>query len=79
MKQLLFGDYTKISEEIGNVDWQSEFMNKGVNRNWENFKQKVHASVNRHVPMGVKKIKCPKAPWRKNKCKGSVRTKYSYS
>ena len=56
------GNFTKIKEEIGGIDWESTFMHMDTEEKWNIFRAIIERVIDKYVPS--KKVnKKKKKPW----------------
>jgi hypothetical protein len=48
--QFFKGKYNLMSDELSDVDWDTLFENKNVEKMWNIFKSKLHNSMENHIP-----------------------------
>ena len=70
-------NYTKISEDIGRMDWSS-LVTMNVDDAWDKIKSLLNTCMENHVPL-VKPKKClhPRAPWWSEKLLKDVKLKHA--
>ena len=59
------GNYDRIIEELGRINWEVEFENKTVHESWDIFKIKLKALIEEYIPMT--KHKDYNEPWMNGK------------
>ena len=57
------GNYTAISEEFSETDWDMLLSNDDIEINWELFKEKVISVADKHIPRVAKRTSSNKPPW----------------
>ena len=68
------GNYDRIIEELGRINWELEFENKTVHESWEIFKIKLKALIEEYIPMT--KHKDYNEPWMNGKLMRHWKRKY---
>ena len=48
--QFFKGKYNLMSDELSDIDWDTLFENKNVEKMWNIFKSKLHNSMENHIP-----------------------------
>ena len=68
------GNYDRIIEELGRINWEVEFENKTVHESWYMFKIKLKALIEEYIPMT--KHKDYNEPWMNGKLMRHWKRKY---
>ena len=68
------GNYDRIIEELGRINWEVEFENKTVHESWDIFKIKLKALIEEYIPMT--KHKDYNEPWMNGKLMRHWKRKY---
>ena len=64
-----------MCQELVEIDWESLFSNKFIDKNWNLFKGEVLSVVSRHVPTISKKVPTNKPPWWTNRLAKAIKQK----